>query len=151
MAALPVAPTLDDAIALAAQAHRGQVYPAPGGEPFILHPLRVMLHVQTPTARIVAVLHDLIEDTPHTLADLRRRSYPPAICAALDLLTHRAVDTYDAYIARLARDPLARCVKLADLADNLANNRRLPPTPDTPARIARSEQAIASLHAAAAD
>jgi len=59
--------------------------------------------------------------------------------------------TYDAYIARLARDPLARGVKLADLADNLANNRRLPPTPDKPARIARSEQAIASLHAAAAD
>jgi len=58
--------------------------------------------------------------------------------------------TYDAYIARLARDPLARRVKLADLADladNLATNRRLPPNPDTHARIARSDPAIASLHA----
>lgn len=151
MTAPPATPTLDDAIVLAAQAHRSQIYPAPGGEPFILHPLRVMLHVETPAERIVAVLHDLIEDTPHTLADLRCRGYPPAIVAALDLLTHRDVDTYDAYIARLAPDPLARRVKLADLADNLANNRRLPPTPDTPARIARYEQAIASLHTAAAD
>ncbi len=151
MTALPLAPTLEDAIALAAQAHQGQLYPAPGGEPFILHPLRVMLRVETPAARIVAVLHDLIEDTPHTLADLRRRGYPPAIVAALDLLTHRDADSYDAYIVRLAPDPLARHVKLADLADNLANNRRLPSDPDTRARIARYEQAIASLRAVAAD
>ncbi len=141
MTALPVTPTLEDAIALAAQAHQGQRYPAPGGEPFILHPLRVMLRVETPAARIVAVLHDLIEDTPYTLADLRHRGYPPALVAALDLLTHRDADPYDAYIARL--------VKLADLADNLANNRRLPPDPR--ARIARYEQAIAFLRAVAAD
>jgi len=113
MTAPPATPTLDDALVLAAQAHRSQIYPALGGEPFIFHPLRVMLHVETPAARIVAVLHDLIEDTPHTLADLRRRGYPPPIVAALDLLTHRAVDTYDAYIARRVK-----------LADNLATNRR---------------------------
>ncbi len=145
MTALPAIPTLEDAIALAAQAHQGQRYPAPGGEPFILHPLRVMLRVKTPAARIVAVLHDLIEDTPHTPADLCRRGYPPPLVAALDLLTHRAAGPYDAYITRLAPDPLARRVKLADLADNLANNRRLPPDSDTRARIARYEQAIASL------
>jgi len=119
MGSYTVSPTLEDALALAVQAHRGQVYPAPGGEPFILHPLRVMLRVETPAARIVAVLHDLIEDTPYTLADLRHRAYPPALVAALDLLTHRDADPYDAYIARLAPDPLARHVKLADLADNL--------------------------------
>jgi len=149
MTAVPLTPTLEDAIALAAQAHRGQLYPAPGGEPFILHPLRVMLRVETPAARIVAVLHDLIEDTPYTLAELRRRGYPPTIVTALDLLTHRDADPYAAYIARLAPDPLARRVKLADLADNLANNRRLPPDPR--ARIARYEQAIAALQAVAAD
>jgi len=119
MGSYTVSPTLEDALALAVQAHRGQVYPAPGGEPFILHPLRVMLRVETPAARIVAVLHDLIENTPYTLADLRHRAYPPALVAALDLLTHRDADPYDAYIARLAPDPLARHVKLADLADNL--------------------------------
>jgi len=149
MIALPITPTLEDALALAAQAHRGQRYPAPGGEPFILHPLRVMLRVETPAERIVAVLHDLIEDTPYTLTELRRRGYPPTIVAALDLLTHHDSDPYAAYIARLAPDPLARRVKLADLADNLANNRRLPPDPR--ARIARYEQAIAALQAVAAD
>jgi len=152
MTALPLTPTLEDALVLAVQAHRGQLYPAPGGEPFILHPLRVMLRVETPAACIVAVLHDLIEDTPHTLAEMRRRGYPPAIVAALDLLTHRDADPYDVYIARLAPDPLARRVKLADnLADNLATNRRLPPDSDTRARIARYEQAIAFLRAVAAD
>ncbi len=151
MTALPVPPTIEDALALAAQAHRGQTYPTPGGEPFILHPLRVMLRVETPAERIVAVLHDLIEDTPYTLADLRHRGYPPTIVAALDLLTHRDADPYAAYIARLAPNPLARHVKLADLADNLANNRRLPPDPDTRARIARYEQAVAVLRAVAAD
>ncbi len=149
MTLLPATPTLEDAIALAVQAHRGQLYPAPGGEPFILHPLRVMLRVETPAERIVAVLHDLIEDTPYTLAELRRRGYPPTIVAALDLLTHHDADPYAAYIARLAPNPLARRVKLADLADNLANNRRLPPDPC--ARIARYERAIASLRAVDTD
>ena len=151
MTVLPVPPTREDAITFAAQAHRGQTYPAPGGEPFILHPLHVMLGVETPIERIVAVLPDLIEDTPLTLADLRHRGYPPAVVAALDLLTHRDNEPYDADIARLAPDPLARTVKRADLADNLAHNHRLPPDPATRARIARYEQAIASLQAVTTD
>jgi len=77
MTTLPTTPTLEDAIALAVEAHRGQTYPIPGGAPFILHPLRVMLHVESPAARIVAVLHDLIKDTPHSLADLRPVATPP--------------------------------------------------------------------------
>lgn len=148
MTTLPATPLLEDALTLATQVHRGQTYPAPGGEPFILHPLRVMLHVASPAARIVAVLHDTIEDTPLTLAAL---GYPPAVVAALDLLTHRDADSYDAYIARLAPDPLTRHVKLADLADNLANNRRLPLDPATRARITRYEQAITSLRAVTTD
>jgi len=145
MTTLPTTPTLEDAIALVAQAHRGQTYPIPGGAPFILHPLRVMLHVESPAARIVAVLHDLIKDTPPTPSLICAPWLPPpAICAALDLLTHRDADSYDAYITRLAPDPLARRVKLADLAITLPTIAACPPTrsPTSPATSAPSPTCV---------
>lgn len=71
----PSLPTLEDAIALAAHWHRGQRYPSLKGEPFILHPLRVMLRVDANLARIVAVLHDVLEDTACSFDDLRRAGY----------------------------------------------------------------------------
>jgi len=101
-------PTLEDAIALAARAHRGQVYPSPRGEPFILHPLGVMLRVEGAIDQIVAVLHDLVEDTACSLDDVRHLGYPDEVVTALDRLTHREADTYDAYIQRVAGDAIAR-------------------------------------------
>jgi (p)ppGpp synthase/HD superfamily hydrolase len=141
----PPAPALEDALALAAAAHRGQVYPSPTGEPYILHPLRVMLRVTSAAERVVALLHDVVEDTPTTLADLRRFGYSEAVVAAIDRLTRRDGEPYEAYIERLAGDPLARRVKLADLADNLANNRRLAPTAPVRERLARYQRARARL------
>ncbi|MBP8277859.1 MAG: HD domain-containing protein [Propionivibrio sp.] len=63
-------PSLEHAIALAASAHSGQVDKA--GQPYILHPLRLMLAVTTPDERMAAVLHDVVEDTAITLAQCRR-------------------------------------------------------------------------------
>ena len=146
------APTLEDAVALAAQAHRGQIYPSLDGEPFILHPLRVMLRVESDDERIVAVLHDVIEDTSWTLDDLRRAGYSERVVGALDRLTRRGGEMYVAYIERVKGDPLAWRVKLADLAENLANNRRIAETTTSAElreRIARYERAIATLKAAA--
>ena len=140
-------PTLEDAIALAASAHRGQVYPSPQGEPFILHPLRVMLRVEGTIDQIVAVLHDLVEDTAYSLDDVRRLGYPDEVVTALDHLTHRETDTYDAYIQRIASDAIARRVKLADLAENLANTRRWPVSAATTERLARYERAQTRLMA----
>ena len=117
-------PTLEDAIALAAHAHRGQL--DKGGQPYILHVLRVMLRQEDETARIVAVLHDVLEDTPLTLADLRTAGYSEQVCASVDCLTRRAGETYEDMIERVATSPLARQVKLADLADNLDPKRQLP-------------------------
>ena len=138
-------PTLEDAIALAAQAHQGQVYPTPSGEPFILHPLRVMLQVEADIERIVAVLHDVVEDTAYTLDDLHRLGYPDEAIEALHRLTRRDGEPYEAYIGRVAGNPIARRVKLADLADNLANNRRLEPTAQNRARVERYERAQVRL------
>jgi len=138
-------PSLEDAIVVAAQAHVGQIFSAPEPEPYILHPLRVMLGVSSGVARIVAVLHDVVEDTEVTLRDLEKRGFDKPILDALDCLSRRPGESYDVYIHRLATNPIAREVKLSDLEDNLANNRALPPTADNLARIARYERAQNAL------
>jgi (p)ppGpp synthase/HD superfamily hydrolase len=110
-------PTLEDAIALAVEAHRGQRDKS--GQPYILHPLRVMLRLEGEPARMAAILHDVVEDTPYTLERLREMGYPPAVLAAVERLTRRSGETYEAFIERVSEDPLAARVKLADLEDNL--------------------------------
>lgn len=67
---------MEDAIALAANAHRGQRYPSPEREPYIFHPLRVMLRLREPDEQIAAVLHDVLEDTELSVEDLVHAGYP---------------------------------------------------------------------------
>lgn len=130
---------------MALEAHRGQWYPAPEPEPFILHPLRVMLGVSTASARVVALLHDVVEDTSLTLEDLVQRGFERSVVDAVDCLSHRTDELYVDYIRRVEPNPIAREVKLADLRDNLANNRALRPTPDNLDRIAQYEDALRIL------
>ena len=110
-------PTLEEAIALAAQAHRGQVDKA--GQPYVLHLLRVMFRVETEQERVIAVLHDLVEDTTYTFDDLRAMGYAAEIVEALDCVTRRPEESYEQFVERAAAHPLARRVKLADLEDNM--------------------------------
>jgi (p)ppGpp synthase/HD superfamily hydrolase len=140
-----VSPTIEDALVVAVEAHRGQWYPAPAPEPFILHPLRVMLGVSSRPAQIVALLHDVVEDSAVTLRDLADHGFETPIVRAVDCLSRRTGEPYEEYIDRVATDDLAREVKLSDLADNLRNNRALPATPDNLARIARYEMALRVL------
>jgi (p)ppGpp synthase/HD superfamily hydrolase len=114
-------PVLEDAIILATGAHRGQVDKA--GEPYILHPLRVMLQLKDEAGRTAAVLHDVIEDTGITVEDLREGGYSEDVLCALEALTRREGESYEDFIERAAATPLARRVKLADLADNLDASR----------------------------
>lgn len=79
--------TLERAIAVAARAHEGQQ--DKGGTAYILHPLRVMLRVQTTEQRIVAVLHDVLEDTSMSLSDLAREGFALKILAAVQALSRR--------------------------------------------------------------
>jgi (p)ppGpp synthase/HD superfamily hydrolase len=119
---------LEDAIAIASLAHCGQVDKA--GQPYILHPLRVMLQLTEHTDRVCAVLHDMIEDTNWSLAKFKvLPSMTPEILAVLDLLTHRGQDTYDQYIDRIMANKTACWVKLADLEDNM-DLKRLPEITD---------------------
>ncbi len=112
---------LDTALAIAVEAHRGQVDKA--GQPYILHPLRVMARVTTAEERLVAVLHDVVEDSPKTLDDLRAAGFDEAVVRAVDFLTRREDETYEAFIERVDGDALARRVKLADLEDNMTLTR----------------------------
>lgn len=110
-------PTIEDAIRLALDKHHGQMDKS--GAPYILHPLRVMAGMQTETERIVAVLHDVVEDTDVTLDDLRRMGYSAEIVAAIDQLSRREDETYEEFIQRIKPHPLAVRVKLGDLLDNM--------------------------------
>lgn len=107
---------LATAIQVALTAHAGQQDKA--GQPYILHPLRLMLRMSTPEDMIVAVLHDVVEDSQITRADLERMGFAEPILDALDALTHREEQSYEDYIAAIKQVPLARRVKLADLEDN---------------------------------
>jgi (p)ppGpp synthase/HD superfamily hydrolase len=139
---------LERAIELALNAHRGQQYPGPAREPYVLHLFRVMLAFDSGPARMTAVLHDVLEDTTVTVDDLLNSGVPRTVVNAVVALTHRPEDSYDEYIERVADNELARQVKLADIADNLANNEKLPRTPDVGARINRYRQALRRLTSA---
>lgn len=154
-------PTLEDAIKLALCAHRGQVDKA--SQPYILHPLRVMLSLETEEERMVGVLHDVVEDTRDnapedriTVEKLRARGYPDRVVEALRHVTklpeEEGDEGYRHFIARIKREgnSLAIGVKLADLADNLDVSRLEPPLDQKALeRLNRYLDALRTLKAAA--
>ncbi len=140
-------PSVEDAIALAALAHRGQRYPSPESEPYIFHPLRVMLTFREPVDQMAAVLHDAVEDTDLDLGDLVEAGYQTDVVNAVDSLTRRVGEPYEDYIERVGQDEVARRVKVEDLRENLANNQRLPEALGNAERIDRYEAALLRLAA----
>lgn len=114
---------LEKAIIIAVKAHEGQQ--DKGGNPYILHPLAVMSRVDSIDAKIVAVLHDVIEDTMVTLDLLSSKGFGQEIVAALDCITRRKEETYEQFIERIACNKLAMEVKLADLQENM-DVKRIP-------------------------
>ncbi len=118
---------LNRAVELAIRAHDGQHDRY--GAPYVLHPLRVMHRVGNERERIIAVLHDTVEDTSLTLNDLRESGFSGKVIAGVDALTRRTGETYHDYIIRLMSNPEAVRVKLADLEDNM-DLRRYPAIED---------------------
>ena len=113
---------LSRAIALAAEKHAGQF--DQGGQPYILHPLRIMASVDTLEEKIVAVLHDVVEDTDVTLEQLREMGFPEEIVEGVASVTHdKKNENYFYYVRRAKQNKIGAKVKAADLRDNLAVNR----------------------------
>ncbi len=116
--------TLERAIEIATEAHRGQKDKA--GNDYVGHPLRVMAMGRTTEEKIVGVLHDVAEDSAWTFEQLAAEGFSDEIIEALRCVTKLSPDEpYDKFIARIKHNPLAVAVKLNDLTDNM-DIRRLP-------------------------
>ncbi|MDX9721647.1 MAG: ADP-ribosylglycohydrolase family protein [Myxococcota bacterium] len=108
---------LEKALQLALDAHRGQRDKA--GCAYITHPLRLALKQDGPLNMSVALLHDVIEDSPHTAEQLEAQGFPIELVNAVVALSRKANESYEDFIERIACNRLAARIKLADLEDNL--------------------------------
>ena len=117
----------DKALQIAVRAHKGQKDKA--GHDYILHPIRVSERCDDPRAKIVALLHDTIEDTDVTADYLREEGFTEEIVEAVLAVTRREGEEYNDYVRRAAQNELGRMVKRADLEDNM-DIRRLPELTD---------------------
>lgn len=106
---------------IAAKHHAGDTDKA--GKPYLLHPLRLMFAVNTEFEMMAAVLHDVVEDTPVTLADLKDEGFHADVIRAVDALTKKRGESRLEAAARAAQDPIARVVKIADVTDNMDISR----------------------------
>lgn len=114
---------LDEAINLVADSFRGITDKS--GLPYVLHCIRAMMTVESLDAKMVAVMHDLIEDTPMTLEQLRAKGFSEQVINGVDLVTHRDDVSYSDYIVAIKSNAIATEVKLADLKDNTLLSRTL--------------------------
>ena len=110
---------LDRAILIAAKSHLGQV--GRDGEPYVLHPIRMMIQAKTGEEKTVAVLHDVIEKTSVDITYLREAGFSDKIIQAIDSLTRRDSESYDEYIDRVEKNDLAIKIKIIDLDDNMSS------------------------------
>lgn len=108
------------AMQIAYEAHAGQVDKC--GTPYVFHPYHLAEQMPDEVTTCVALLHDVVEDTPITLDELERE-FPPEVTEPLCLLTHDPAVSYRDYIDALVVDPVARTVKRADLMHNLDETR----------------------------
>jgi len=124
---------LERAIALAATAHNGQKDKA--GQPYILHPLYVMNKMCTIDQKIIAVLHDIVEDTEVTLHYIKAIGAPQRIIDGIDAISKRKGETQKDYIERVKGNTLARAVKPEDIKHNLSIERLMPLNEETALRL----------------
>ncbi len=108
---------ISKAVRIANAAHANQF--DKGGLPYILHPIRVALHCQTDEERIVALLHDVVEDTNITIDDLRKEGFEDNVLEAVAAISKSPGEDYMQFIVRVSDNPLATRVKIHDLMDNM--------------------------------
>ncbi len=131
------------AVELAARAHAGQKDKS--GNPYLLHPLRVMLQMHSLEERLVAILHDVVEDSDLTPADLLSAGFPVAVVEAIECISRKADESYEQFIDRVSRNRLAAKVKVEDLRDNL-DLTRLPVLSENDfTRVTKYHRALVSL------
>lgn len=133
------------ALALCFRAHKEQVDKS--GLPYVFHPFYVAFEMPDEDTTVVALLHDLLEDTEYTADDLRAEGFSEVQITAIECMTHADGEDYESYVARVKQNPVARAVKLKDLEHN-SNLERLSPDEIHDAAIERwqkYQRAISAL------
>ncbi len=128
---------------LSFEAHKDQVDKS--GLPYIFHPFHLAEQMKSEETVIVALLHDVVEDTEYTLQDIAGMGFSQQVLDALALMTHEKAVPYMDYVERLKENPIAKTVKLADLRHNSDLSRLDTVDEKTLARIEKYKQAIAKL------
>ena len=131
------------AMKLCYEAHKDQVDKT--GVPYVFHPFHVAEQMTSEASTIVALLHDVVEDTDYTLDDIANQGFGKEIVEAVALMTHEDDVPYLDYVARLKDNPIAREVKLADLAHNSDLSRLGEIDEETRQRLEKYEKAKALL------
>ncbi len=136
--------TIEDAIQIAAEAHKGQTDKA--GAPYILHPLRMMMRLKSEAEMMTAILHDVVEDSDDwTIERLRERGFSDEVLEAVECVTNHEGESYEAFIERAGKKPIARQVKIADLEDNMDVRRIKNVTAKDTERLAKYRRAWQTL------
>ncbi len=112
---------IEKALSIAVEAHKGQVDKA--GQPYILHPLRLMMHLDDEIEMIAALLHDVIEDSDFTENNLKEAGIPEEAIEIVGYLTKKTGEDYDAFIKRISAHKKATRVKIKDIEDNMNLSR----------------------------
>lgn len=131
------------ALKLCFEAHKAQLDKS--GMPYVFHPFHLAEQMKDENTTIVALLHDVIEDTDYTFNDLIAMGFDGAIIEAIKLMTHEEGVPYMDYVEKIKSNPIAREVKLADLRHNSDLSRLDAPTEKDKMRVEKYRKAIVLL------
>lgn len=118
------------ALKLCFLAHKDQVDKS--GMPYVFHPFHLAEQMADEDTTVVALLHDVVEDTPYTLDDLKNMGFSSQVIEAITLMTHEEGVPYLDYVRRIKDNPIAKAVKLADIDHNSDATRLEPDDPRIP-------------------
>ena len=136
-------PMTKKALKVCFEAHKEQIDKS--GLPYVFHPFHLAEQMKDENTTIVALLHDVIEDTDYTFNDLIAMGFDGAIIEAIKLMTHEEGVPYMDYVEKIKSNPIAREVKLADLRHNSDLSRLDAPTEKDKMRVEKYRKAIVLL------
>lgn len=136
-------PMTKKAMKLCFEAHKDQV--DKNGIPYVFHPFHIAEQMTDENTTVVALLHDVIEDTEYTLNNLKDMGFPHEVCEALSYLTHDNTIPYIEYVRRIKKCRIATVVKIADLKHNSDLSRLDVVTENDRERLEKYRKAILLL------
>ena len=131
------------ALKLCFEAHKDQVDKS--GWPYVFHPFHLAMQMKDENTTVVALLHDVVEDTEYTIYNLRNMGFKEEVIEAISMLTHDDNVPYEEYVSKIKSNPIASAVKLADLMHNSDLSRLENVTEKDLKRVEKYKRAIKIL------